>query len=96
MLIYNKIKQMREAFGYSTADIAAYLGINKSSVQLMESGDISIPFEIATKLSDLFGCDMNFEHSNGVAAPTVKDMPAIAYINRIARNVQEMDKRCEQ
>ncbi len=57
-IVSKKLKQLREANGYTQDLIASYLGINRSTYSNYESGDREPPVQLLEKLSDLYGCDL--------------------------------------
>lgn len=97
MALSVNLKTMRQGFGYSVTDIAKYLGMSEESVYLMENEDVFISSMTLEKLCDLYGCDANFVYFNGfeqnrlIAGPEV-DFISAASVNRLSRNLQQMEK----
>lgn len=52
------IKREREYRGFSQDEVARYLGISRSAVSLIESGDRKLEALELKKLADLFKCSM--------------------------------------
>ena len=57
-VIGRNLKTLREANGYTQADVAAFLGIKRSAYANYESGDREAPLEVLENVSALFGCEL--------------------------------------
>ncbi|OWT32825.1 transcriptional regulator [Methanobrevibacter sp. 87.7] len=93
-----RIKKLRLSQNINQSSVADYLGVNQSTVAKAESGDRSLNLNSLIKLSTLFGCSrdyllgmtdeydpLNFAfRSKNV---DVKDLEAIAAINKIVLNI---------
>ena len=99
----NKIKELRKKAGLNQAIIAEYLQLDQSLFSKIEKGQIDASTHILKKLADLFGCQVSAIHNeeedvscinvsflnNGM---TKDDLNSIAVINRIASNLENMQK----
>lgn len=104
--IGEKIKQLRIMAGFSQSVIAEYLQVDQSYISKMENGEREISTSVIKKLAELFGCrvrtivndDEDLSHlniafrTNGL---TKDDLKSIAVINRIALNLDFMQKVLE-
>ena len=56
----NRIKQLREEFGFSQNELAEKLGGAPSSIAMYEKGDRKPSLEVLIKLSDIFNCSIDY------------------------------------
>jgi len=56
--IGNNIKSYREINGFTQDTVASFLGIKREMISYYENGTREIPFEVLTRLSDLYGVDL--------------------------------------
>ncbi len=102
-IIGRNLKSYRERSGFSQEMIANYLKIQREQVSYYETGARETPFEVLTKLSDLYGVEMVefFEEEEdrvreNVACAfrtdgfTEKDMEVIAGFKAIVKSYQKM------
>ncbi len=103
MKIGEKIKALRLKSGFNQSLIAQYLGVDQSLISKIESGEREASTDVIKKLADLFGCSIttiideesNPEYLNVTFRAnvlTADDLCAIATVNRIARNLESMEK----
>lgn len=99
--IGKKIKEMRTQSGFNQSIIAEYLQVDQSFISKIEKGEREPGTDLLKKLADLFGCKLsvflneNEEttclnvafRSSGMSGD---DLKAIAVINRIALNLENM------
>lgn len=57
-VVGRNLRTLREANGYTQADVAAFLDINRSAYANYESGDREAPLEVLENVSALFGCEL--------------------------------------
>lgn len=101
-----KIKQLRLQTGFSQTLIAEYLKVDQSLVSKIEKGERAASTDVLKKLAELFGCRVNVLleggenvqrlnvafRTNGMSA---EDLRSIAVINRIALNLENMNRMQE-
>lgn len=56
--IGRNIKAYREINGFSQDTVANFLGVKREMISYYENGTREVPFEVLTRLSDLFGVDL--------------------------------------
>jgi transcriptional regulator with XRE-family HTH domain len=56
----NRIKLLREELKISQKELALKLGLTEGSVSLYEKGDRKPSYEILIKLSEIFGCSIDY------------------------------------
>ncbi|WP_029322802.1 helix-turn-helix domain-containing protein [Butyrivibrio sp. AE3004] len=97
----NKIKELRQSYGFKQLIIADYLEVDQSLISQIEKGEREPSSGIIKKLSDLFDCNVStFIEGNSKNNQlnvvyrskdiTKEDLKAIAAINRIALNLEKM------
>ncbi len=108
-VIGRNLRTLREANGYTQADVAAFLGINRSAYANYESGDREAPLEVSEKVSALFGCELPllFEEDK-VALQDVlacafradnlapNDMKEVANFKNVVLNYLKMERLLEK
>lgn len=101
ILIGRKIKALREKAGLNQTQLAQFLGIDQTTISKCETGERQFQVDHLERLGDLFGLPLidlvNAEtpaahiqiafRANGMQ---VEDLNAIADIQRIALNLDEM------
>lgn len=97
-----KIKNLRSKIGFSQAQIANYLDVDQSYISKIESGEREISTDIIKKLSELFGVTVKsiIEEDSPAGLKVAfrtssfenDDLKAIAVINRIALNLENMER----
>lgn len=98
-----RIKELREQANLRQNQVAAYLGMDQSTLSKLETGKRTISVEQLEKLSELYGCDFEiFENHDVKIKPikialrakeiTTEDLNIIAVVNHIAANSQYMAK----
>lgn len=99
--IGKKIKNLRTQSGFSQSIIAEYLQVDQSLISKIEKGEREPSTDILKKLAELFGCKLNvfLNENEEIACLNVafrsngmlgEDLKAIAVINRIALNLENM------
>ena len=99
----NKIKEMRQRYGFNQLTIADYLDVDQSLISKIEKGEREPSSGIIKKLADLFGCNVStfIEENSQIDQLNVayrskditkEDLKAIAAINRIALNLEKMQQ----
>lgn len=104
MLTFNigKFRRLREESGLTQGQIADYLGVNQSYISRYEKDERQLSAELLEKLSNLFGCPIDYftsEDSHYTPFPfalrasgiTSEDLHTVAAINKIALNLREME-----
>ncbi|WP_414732286.1 helix-turn-helix domain-containing protein [Acetobacterium carbinolicum] len=97
-----KIKILREKARFSQKYFAIYLGIDQTQVVKFEEGDLQLNINQLEKICDLFSCsfkDLIDEKSDepeqdnyfDFSTITSDDLTGISKINKIARNLKEMN-----
>lgn len=101
--IGQKLKQAREAVGLTQAQVAAFLGTAREQVSYYETGAREVDLGTVLKLADLYGCTPAYflEPSSPEPGPGPlafraagirdEDLPVIARVQRIVRNLYELD-----
>lgn len=104
--IGNRIKELRTKAGFNQAIIAEYLQVDQSLISKIEKGEREASTDVLKKLAELFGCKvsviLNGEEDIScinVSFRTTKmskdDLNSIAVINRIALNLENMQRMLE-
>jgi len=99
--IGQKIKALREKAGLSQTQIAQFLGVDQSMISKCEKGERQFQVDHLERLGSLFGLPLGaLMNAEGAAAPLqiafradgmqVEDLQAIADIQKIALNLDEM------
>lgn len=76
--------------GYSQEEIAAFLGISRSSVSLMESGDRGVDSLEIKRLSDLYECTVDELLTNN--SPPNPEDAEIGMVARAASRLSAQDR----
>ncbi|WP_160318409.1 helix-turn-helix domain-containing protein [Levilinea saccharolytica] len=101
MNIGQKVKGLREKAGLSQAQIAQFLGVDQSMISKCEKGERQFQVDHLERLGSLFGLSLGVLMNAEDAAATlqiafradgmqVEDLQAIADIQKIALNLDEM------
>ena len=101
MDIGQKVKGLREKAGLSQAQIAQFLGVDQSMISKCEKGERQFQVDHLERLGSLFGLSLgDLMSERGAAVPLqiafradgmqVEDLQAIADIQKIALNLDEM------
>ena len=104
--IGGKIKDLRTKAGFSQSIIAMYLQVDQSLVSKIENGEREASSDILKKIAELFGCKVSalINEDEDVSCLNVafrangmskEDLNAIAVINRIALNLENMQRVLE-
>lgn len=102
-----KIKDLRNAAGFTQQQVADYLGVDQSQVSKMETDERSLSASMIEKLSDLFCCPVTSIVYDDAEKPsvgvvyraeksTINDLNALARFNRVVLNQMEMIKMLER
>lgn len=101
-----KIKALRTQAGFNQSIIAEYLQVDQSLISKIEKGEREASTDVLKKLADLFGCQVSAIinededisclnvafRTNGMSS---EDLNSIAVINRIALNLENMQRILE-
>lgn len=103
-LIGRNLKAYRERSGFSQELVANYLQLAREQVSYYETGARETPFDVLSKLSDLYGVELAefFEEEEGRMRENVacafrtegfseNDMEAIARFKAIVKSYQKMN-----
>ncbi|MDD3139038.1 MAG: helix-turn-helix transcriptional regulator [Lachnospiraceae bacterium] len=104
--IASKIKELRTQAGFNQSVIAEYMQVDQSLISKIEKGEREASTGILKKLSELFGCKVsaiiNDEENVSclnvafrTSGMTKDDLNSIAVINRIALNLENMQRMLE-
>lgn len=102
----NRIKELRRQSGLTQEQIGLFLGIDQSMVAKIEKGDRSLTTVQLSKLTNLFACteeyvlgDASEEKTMSLAFrldnPTVETMRIVSAINKVAANMNLLNKLLE-
>ena len=94
------MKEMRTQAGFNQSVIAEYLQVDQSLISKIEKGEREPSTDVLKKLAELFGCRLSAFLSeeedvsclNGMSG---EDLKSIAVINRIALNLENMQRNLE-
>lgn len=89
----NRIKLLREEFGYTQQDLANKLESSKSVIGLYESETRKPSLEVLIKLSEIFNCSIDYLLGKSDMRNLEKhDEPVIREIARGAKRMSSKDK----
>lgn len=88
----NRIKKMREEFGYTQQDLANRLNGSKSVIGLYESETRKPSLEILIKLSEIFNCSIDYLLCKTDIRNTTISMYKIPILNTIKANYDWLSK----
>lgn len=94
VLDVDAVKQIRETLGLSSQQVSDFLGLTPADLDACERGEQAFTVDQMERLIDLFGDDpqasllTNLTMNPADLQP--EDLEAIANIQRIARNLDEM------
>jgi len=104
-IVGKNLKILREKSGFTQAQVADFLGINRSTYSNYESGDREAPLDILEKSADLLGCDLYllFEEDEKVVQEMLvcafrvddisdADMEEIAQFKHLVKSYLKMDQ----
>lgn len=105
--IGRKIKKLRINAGFNQSMIAEYLQVDQSLISKIEKGEREASTDIIKKLSELFGCKVSaiINENEDISCLNVAfrtsgmskdDLDSIAVINRIALNLENMQRLLEE
>lgn len=105
-LIGENLKTLREKMGLNQRNIAEFLNVDQSLISKIEKGERNISADMLEKLSNLYGIQIDEIEREQVNMSdlsfafrasdlSASDIEAISMINRIALNVEFMDKILE-
>lgn len=97
------IKNLREKMNFNQTNIANFLNVDQSLISKVEKGERTLSLDMLEKLACLFGVTINEIENEDIETTklsfafrtkdlTVNDMETISAINRIALNLEIMDK----
>lgn len=104
--IGSRMKELRKQAGFSQAIIAEYLQVDQSLISKIEKGEREASTDLLKKLAELFGCKVSALinqdedvsclnvafRTNGMSS---EDLNSIAVINKIALNLENMQRMLE-
>lgn len=105
--IGGKLKELRVKAGFNQSVIAEYLRVDQSLVSKIEKGEREASTDILKKLAELFGCRVSaiINDDKDISCLNVafrtnsmsgEDLNTIAVINRIALNLENMQRLLEE
>lgn len=97
-----EIKIMREEAGLSQECFAIYFGLDQTQIMKFEEGEFRLNVNQLEKICDLFSCSFNDlinhksdnleqDYTFNFSKRTTDDLAGIAAINKIVRNLKEMN-----
>ena len=105
-IVGQNIRLFREKMGLTQEQMSNYLGISRETMNYFENGKRSIPTEIISKASDLFGIEeydlfenetdeqyINLAFSFRAEQILVEDLKQIAEFRKIVKNYIMMKKK---
>jgi transcriptional regulator with XRE-family HTH domain len=106
--IGKNIKSYREINGFTQDTVANFLGVKREMISYYENGTREIPFEVLTRLSDLYGVEMAdfFEEDENLVKENIacafrtegfedSDLETIADFKAIVKNYLKMNHLLE-
>lgn len=102
-MVGEKFKKLRDESGLTQGQIAEYLNVNQSYISRYESNERKLSVDLLEKLSNLFGCSIEYFTSDDCQynplpialranCITVEDLETVAAINKIALNLRNMEE----
>lgn len=106
LCIGRKVKELRIQAGFNQSSIAEYLQVDQSLISKIEKGEREASTDILKKLAELFGCKVSslINEDEEISCLNVAfrakdmskdDLETIAVINRIALNLENMQRMLE-
>jgi|SRR5437667_9997196 len=92
MTLGTRIKDARTYRGFSQEEVATFLGVSRSSVSLMESGQRGLDSLELRKLSQLFECSID-ELVGETVPPKTAQSSNIAMVARAAARLSDEDRK---
>ena len=102
--IGNNLKSYREINRFTQDNVANFLGIKREMISYFENGIREIPFEVLTRLSDLYGVDLAYfyEEDENLAKENVacafrtdgfenEDLETIAQFKAVVKSYLKMN-----
>ena len=100
-LVAQRFSELRSRSGFTQSVIAEYLDVDQSYISKCEKGERQFSADILEKITNLFGCSMEFftsESSENLPIPfalrangiNAADLEAIAVMNKLALNLRFM------
>lgn len=87
-----RLREARIYRGFSQEEVASYVGVSRTSVSLMESGQRGIDTLELQRLSELFELNVNDLLGEEDLNRVDKDSPSIAMVARAAKNLSQEDR----
>lgn len=97
----NRIKALREQRGLTQEKLSKYVGINRTTISKLESGDREFTLDHLTRLSNFFGC--SFEYIQGLSDERTNTIQVIDMVNtpngvsqvqlEILKRVEDLDAK---
>ena len=88
-LICAKLRQAREYGGFSQEDVAKYLGVSRSAVSLIETGDRRLDILELKKLAQLYQCKIEELSGESTVQP---ESEAVRLVAKATAALSEDDK----
>ena len=89
LLLGQRLKDNREYRGYSQEDVAKFLGIPRSAISLMETGDRNVDAIEIKRLADLYQCSTSI--LLGTSPPPKTPPKLVARLAKTASELSEED-----
>lgn len=105
--IGRKIKELRIRAGFTQSMIAEYLQVEPGLISEIENGEREVSTDAIKKLAALFGCTVSaiVNDEEDISCLNVafctsgmskEDLNSIAVINRLASNIEDMQRMSER
>ena len=102
-IIGKNIKVLRESIGFTQANIATFLNVDRSMISKVEKGEKTLSIDMLEKLSCLFGVTVEEIEKDIIKEPSlltkykaneliIENMETFSAINKIAMNVTFTDE----
>lgn len=102
----NRIKTLRKRSGFTQAQIGDYLNVDQSMIAKIENGERNLSTVQLNKLANLFACSEDYvlgydtseipkELAFRIKDHSIETMQVIASVNRIAANMDLLNKLLE-
>jgi transcriptional regulator with XRE-family HTH domain len=96
-------KALRESSKITQSQMANFLNVDQSYISKFEANERQLSIDLLEKCSDLFGCSVRVFFEENIEMPTLKtafriasanfiELTDLAMINRIALNLEMMEK----
>lgn len=86
----NNVKRLREQMGLRQADLAQLVGVSGAYISMIENGGRTPTFDVARKMSDIFGCTVDYLLNNEGKAPDMEEYIVAIRMNDELRKIVDM------